>query len=154
MMSEENKIGRIEIIKKTQQEMYQMVQAMVMAGTLTPQVYAKMKKPYEDTLYALGVKDCEVYLPSDEEVLQMIQQGQQAAQQKGPPAADVALKAQADLLKAQSQLSQAKIGETQAKINETKAKTQEILANMTGESAERQLEAASLMIGKPRDFTG
>ena len=57
---------------------------MVQAGTLTPEVYKKIKKPYADTLYVLGVKDCDTYLPSDEEVLQMIQQSQEAQKNKQP----------------------------------------------------------------------
>jgi hypothetical protein len=145
MMSEENAIGRIEIIKKTQQEMYTMVQAMAMQGTLTAEVYKKMKKPYADTLYNLGVKDCDTYLPNDEEVAKMIKQGMETMQQKGPPPVDM-------LQMAMAEYNKAKVAETAAKTDETKAKTQEILANMTGASAERQLEAASLMIGKPRNF--
>jgi hypothetical protein len=145
MMSEENAIGRIEIIKKTQQEMYTMVQAMAMQGTLTPEVYKKMKKPYADTLYTLGVKDCDTYLPNDEEIGQMIKQGMETLKQKGPAPVD-------QLQMAMAEYNKARVAETAAKTDETKAKTQEILANMTGTSAERQLEAASLMIGKPRNF--
>ena len=145
MMSEENQLGRIEIIKKTQQEMYQTVQSMTMAGTLTPEVYKKMKKPYADTLYSLGVKDCDTYLPTDEEVLKMIQQGAEAMKQRGPAPVD-------QLQMAMAEYNRAKAAGEASKIEETKAKTQEILANMSGASAERQLEAASLVIGKPRDF--
>jgi hypothetical protein len=145
MMSEENAIGRIEIIKKTQQEMYTMVQAMAMQGTLTPEVYKKMKKPYADTLYNLGVKDCDTYLPNDEEIGQMIKQGMETMKQKGPAPVD-------QLQMAMAEYNKARVAETAAKTDETKAKTQEILASITGASAERQLEAASLMIGKPRNF--
>jgi hypothetical protein len=104
-----------------------------------------MKKPYADTLYTLGVKDCDTYLPNDEEVAKMIQQGMETMKQKGPPPVDM-------LQMALAEYNKAKVAETAAKTDETKAKTQEILANMTGASAERQLEAASLMIGKPRNF--
>ena len=145
MMSEENSIGRIEIIKKTQQEMYTMVQGMAMQGTLTPEVYKKMKKPYADTLYTLGVKDCDTYLPNDEEVAKMIKQGMETMKQKGPAPVD-------QLQTALAEYNKAKVAETAAKTDETKAKTQEILANMSGASAERQLEAATLMIGDPKNF--
>jgi hypothetical protein len=40
-------------------------------------MYKKIKKPFADTLYVLGVKSCDTYLPSDDEVAQMIKQAQE-----------------------------------------------------------------------------
>ena len=82
MMSDENALGRLQIIQKCQTDLYQMVQGMASSGALTPEMYKKVKKPFEDTLYVLGVKDCNVYLPTDDEVVKMIQQAQEAAKNK------------------------------------------------------------------------
>jgi hypothetical protein len=88
MMSSENALGRLQIIQKAQSDLYTITQGMVQAGTLTPEIYAKVKKPFADTLYVLGVKDCDTYLPSDSEVRQMIAQGQAAARSREPSPAE------------------------------------------------------------------
>jgi hypothetical protein len=72
MMSEENSLNRLQLIQKCQTGLIQSIQGMVQQGMLTPEMYKKVKKPYADTLYTLGVKDCDAYLPSDEEVMKMI----------------------------------------------------------------------------------
>ena len=66
--------------QQAQTQLYTTVQGMVANGTLTPDMYKKVKKPFADTLYVLGVKDCDAYLPTDDEVVAMIKQGQQAQQ--------------------------------------------------------------------------
>jgi hypothetical protein len=71
MMSQENALGRLQIIQKCQTDLYTMTQGMAQSGTLTPEIYAKVKKPFADTLYVLGVKEADTYLPSDEEVKAM-----------------------------------------------------------------------------------
>jgi hypothetical protein len=43
MLSEENALNRLQIIQKCQGELYQTVQQMVGNGTLTPEMYKKMK---------------------------------------------------------------------------------------------------------------
>ena len=53
---------------------------MVAQDTLTEEIYTKIKRPYADSLYALGIKECDTYLPTDDEVLKMIEAGKQAAQ--------------------------------------------------------------------------
>ena len=88
MMSEENALGRLQIIQKCQADLYQTVQGMVASGTLTKEVYQKVKKPFADTLYVLGVKDCDTYLPSDDEVEQMIKQGAEAMKNREPSPKD------------------------------------------------------------------
>jgi hypothetical protein len=88
MMSEENALARTQIIQKCQQELYNTVQGMVGSGTLTPEIFKKVKKPFADTLYVLGVKDCDTYLPSDDEVNTMIEQGEAAANNREPSAED------------------------------------------------------------------
>jgi hypothetical protein len=124
MRSEENAIQRNQIIKQAQTGLYQEVAAMVAQGTLTPAIFTKIKKPYADTLYTLGVKDCNTYLPSDEEVMEMIKQSQEAQKNKQPSPDD-----------------QAKI----AKAKLDGAKADEINAEVAGNTASKQLEGYALI---------
>jgi len=132
MMSDENALGRLQIIQKCQSDLYQTVQAMVGAGTLTPEMYKKIKKPFADTLYVLGVKDCDSYLATDVEVEAMIKSGQEASQNKQPSPAD-----QKDI--------------SVAKLNDVKA--QQIAAEVAGEDAESQLDFMSMAIGDPKVYS-
>jgi hypothetical protein len=132
MMSEENALGRLQIIQKCQQELYQTTQAMVEAGTLTPEVYKKFKKPFADTLYVLGVKDCDTYLPSDEEVQTMIQAGAEAAKNKEPSPED------------KKRLSSAALDD---------ARTKQIEAEVAGTDAESQLDYMALAQGTPKVYS-
>ena len=131
MMSEENALGRLQIIQKCQSDLYQATQGMVQVGTLTPEIYQKIKKPFADTLYVLGVKDCDSYLPSDDEVKQMIQQGQEAAKNKEPSPSD------------KKDLSMAALNE---------AKTKQVQSEMVGDSAKSQLEFMSMAQGNPKVY--
>ena len=88
MSSEENQLQRQQIITQCQTNLYQTVSAMVQAGTLTEAMYKKIKKPYADSLYVLGIKNADNYLPTDEEVMEMIQQGQEAAKNRQPSPED------------------------------------------------------------------
>jgi hypothetical protein len=132
MMSEENALARTQIIQRSQTELYSAVQAMVGAGTLTPEIFKKVKKPFADTLYQMGVKDCDTYLPSDEEVAQMIAQGQEAAKTREPSPAD-----KKDL--------------SVANLNDVKAK--QIQAEVAGEDAESQLDFMSMAAGDPKVYS-
>jgi hypothetical protein len=131
MLSEENQMARIQIIQQAQTQLYQAVSTMAAAGTLTETVYHKIKKPYEDMLYVLSVKDVDTYLPSDEEVLEMIQQSEQAAQSKQPTPEE------------QKDMSVVKLND---------AKTQEILTAITGQNADSQLEYMSMAQGQPKVY--
>jgi hypothetical protein len=135
MMSEENQVARIEMIKKAQMELYGTVNQMAMSGALTPEIYAKIKRPYEDTLYVLGVKDIDTYLPTDDEVMKIIQQSQAAAQSKEPSPVD------------KKDLSVAELNA---------AKTQQIQAEIQGTDADSQLNFMSMAgakeSGKPQDY--
>lgn len=124
MKSEENQLQRLQIIKQAQTQLFQEVQALMAAGALNDVMFKKTRKPYEDTLYTLGVKDCDVYLPTAEEVMELVKQAQQAAQNKQPSADD------------QAKMARAKLDE---------AKAQEILLDVNGETADKQLEAISLL---------
>ena len=135
MRSEENAIARLQIIQKCQMDLYQITQAMTAQGTLTPEVYKKVKKPFADTLYTLGVKDCDIYLPSDEEVAQMIQKGMMAAKNKQPT-------------------PQEQKDTSAAELNQ--ARTQQIMATIEGVDADSQLNYMSMAMaerpGRPQDY--
>ena len=132
MMSEENALGRLQIIQKCQGDLYQATTSMVAAGTLTKEVYQKIKKPFADTLYVLGVKDCDTYLPSDDEVIQMIKQGQEAMKNRQPSPED------------QKRLADAEL---------SKVKAQQIAAEVAGQDAESQLDFMSVAAGTPKVYS-
>ena len=132
MMSEENALGRLQIIQKCQADLYQTTTAMVGAGTLTKEIYQKVKKPFADTLYVLGVKDADTYLPSDDEVEQMISQGAEAMKNREPSAEDKKRLASAQL---------------------DNVKAAQIQAEMTGQDMESQLDLMSLAQGKPKVYS-
>ena len=118
--------------QKCQTDLYTTVQGMVSSGTLTPEMYKKVKKPFADTLYVLGVKDCDTYLPSDDEVQGMIKAAQEAAKNKQPSPTD-----QKDL--------------SAAKLNEVRA--QQIAAEVAGQDAESQLDFMAMAMGDPKVYS-
>ena len=132
MQSEENALGRLQIIQKAQSELFQTTQQMVGQGALTPEIYKKIKKPFADTLYVLGVKDCDTYLPSDEEVAQMVEQGKAAMESREPSPDD------------KQKLSV-------ANLNDVKAK--QIQMEVAGEDAETQLDFMSMAAGDPKVYS-
>ena len=132
MMSEENSLARLQIIQKCQSDLYGTVTQMVAQGTLTPEVYKKVKKPFADTLYVLGVKDSNTYLPSDDEVAAMIKAGQEAMKNKEPSPDDKKKLADAEL---------------------AQVKAQQIAAEVAGEDAESQLDFMSLAMGNPKVYS-
>ena len=83
-----------------------------------------MRKPYEDTLYVLGVKDSNTYLPTEEEVMEMVKQSQEAKKTAQPSPDD------------QKKIAGAKLDD---------ARTQEIMADISGATASKQLEGYALM---------
>ena len=87
-------------------------------------MFFKLRKSFEDTLYVLGVKDCDAYLPSDQEVLEMIQQSQKASANKQPSPDD------------QAKMAKAKLDS---------AKADEINAEVAGNTASSQLEGYALL---------
>jgi len=132
MRSEENAVQRLQIIKGCQQGLYADLQAMQTQGTLTPESYKKIKKTYEDTLYVLGVKDADTYLPSDQEVQQMIQSAAEAAKNREPSPDD------------KKKLSSAHLDDVRAN---------QIEAEVAGNTAASQLEGYALVKeGKARSY--
>jgi len=132
MMSEENSLNRLQLIQKCQTGLLQSIQGMVQQGIMTPEMYKKVKKPYADTLYTLGVKDCDVYLPSDDEVVKMNQQAQQSEEGKGPSPQDKEYLADAEL---------------------AEVKAQQIAAEVAGQDAESQMDWMALAMGEPKVYS-
>jgi hypothetical protein len=137
MMSDENRVQRQQLIQQTQMQFVQTLQGMLQQGIANPVMIEKVKKPFADILYAVGVKDCDTYLPNNEEIAALIQQAQQSAQQaqqqaqQNPPAEEVYKRSQADL---------------------NVAKTQQIQAEIAGQDPKSQLSYMSMAEGKGKDF--
>jgi hypothetical protein len=132
MMSEENALGRMQIVQQTQTGLYQTVQSMSAQGTLTPEVYQKVRKPFAETLYILGIKDADSYLPSDEEVAVMIDQGRKAMEAKEPTPAE------------KKDLSAAELNT---------ARAAQIAAEVEGIDAETQLDLMAMASGTPKVYS-
>jgi len=142
MKSEENSLQRLQIIKQAQTGLMQEVQQMVAIHAITPEIFKKIRKPYEDTLYTLGVKDCDVYLPTEEEVMTMVKQAMAAQPQPDPKAAEMAQAA-----------AMADIAAKAAKAKLDNARADQIGADVQGNTAERQLEGYSLVAeGKAKAY--
>jgi hypothetical protein len=124
MKSEENSLQRLQIIKQAQTQFAAEITAGVQTGAITPSSFKKMKKPYADMLYVLGVKDCDTYLPTEKEVMEMVQQAQQAMANKQPSPDD------------QKKLASA---------NLDKVRADEIQADVAGNTASKQLEGYALV---------
>jgi hypothetical protein len=132
MMSEENALGRMQIIQQTQTGLYQTVQTMAAQGTLTPEVYQKVRKPFAETLYILGIKEADTYLPSDSEVKTMIEAGAAAMAKKEPSPAE------------KKDLSAAELNT---------ARAAQIKAETEGVDAETQLDLMAIASGDPKVYS-
>ena len=108
-MSEENRLTRQQLILQTQQGF---AQAMMMLDPSVPEMFFKLRKSFEDTLYVLGVKDCDAYLPTFEEAAKLFQ----SKQQQGPGVQEQEVQSKTELNKAKAQESQ-----TMAALNIKKA---------------------------------
>jgi hypothetical protein len=134
MKSEENSLQRLQIIKQAQQGLAGEIAQLSQSSALTPDGFKKIRKPYEDMLYVLGVKDADVYLPTEEEVTEMVKQSKDAQQQQAQQTQQLA-----------QQMHQANMAEKEAKTNLDTARTQQIQADVSGNSASKQLEGYALM---------
>ena len=129
MKSEENSLNRLQIIKQCQQQFMQEITTLQQSGAMTPEILKKVKKPYEDTLYVLGVKDADTYLPTDEEVQAAVQAAQKQAQTAQQP----------------TPAQQAELAATTAKAKLDSARADQIVADTQGNDAKRQLEGYALV---------
>ena len=149
MASEENAIQRIQAIKQAQTALTQEIAQGVQMGAITPESFKKIRRPYEDMMYVLGVKDADTYLLTEEEVMKMVEQAQAAAGQKEPSPEDKKDIASAELDQARTQEIIAKISGQHPALASQMAKDQatanKINSDVAGTSADRQLESIALI---------
>ena len=98
-LSEENRLTRQQLITAAQT---QFAQAMMQVDPSVPELFAKVRRPYEDTLRVLGVKDVDAYLPTIEEAAKLMQ----AKAQQGPAPEQQEVMSKVELNKAKTQESQ------------------------------------------------
>lgn len=97
-LSDENRLTRQQLITQAQQ---QFAGIMMQLDPSVPEMFEKARRPFEDTLYALGVKHCDSYLPTFEEAVKMFQ----AKQAAGPGVAEQEIQSKVELNKAKTQES-------------------------------------------------
>jgi len=95
-LSEENRLTRQQLIVQTQTAF---AQAMMQLDPSVPELFAKVRRPYEDTLRVLNVKDVDAYLPTLEEAVKIMQ----AKAQQGPSMDDQEKQSKMELNKASTQ---------------------------------------------------
>jgi thiol-disulfide isomerase/thioredoxin len=98
-LSDENRLTRQQLIAQAQQ---QFAGIMMQLDPSVPEMFAKARRPFEDTLYALGVKHCDSYLPTFEEAVKMAQ----SKAQQPPSPEQQEMKSKTDLNNAKVQESQ------------------------------------------------
>ena len=69
-LSDENRLTRQQLITQTQAAFSA---AMMQIDPSVPELFVKLRKPFEDTLRVLGVKDVDTYLPTLEEAAKIAQ---------------------------------------------------------------------------------
>ena len=98
-LSDENRLTRQQLITTAQQ---QFAQAMMSLDPSIPELFFKVRRPFEDTLRVLGVKDVDAYLPTIEEAQKIAQ----AAAAKGPGVQEKEIMSKTELNNAKAQESQ------------------------------------------------
>ena len=97
-LSDENRLTRQQLITQAQQQFAGIVMQL---DPSVPEMFQKARRPFEDTLYALGVKHCDSYLPTFEEAAKMFE----AKQAAGPGIAEQEIQSKVDLNKAKTEES-------------------------------------------------
>jgi len=111
-MSDENRLTRQQLIGQAQQAF---AQSVMQLDPSVPELFAKVRRPYEDTLRVLGVKDVDAYLPTLEEAAKMFQSKSQQ-----PPTPEH------DEINSRTALNKAKTDETVAKTLFTQKKAEDV----------------------------
>ena len=101
-LSDENRLTRQQLITQAQTAFSA---AMMHIDPSVPELFTKLRKPYEDTLRVLGVKDVDTYLPTIDEASKIAQ-----AQSQKPPSP-------------QEQEMSSKVAVNTAKAKDTEANT-------------------------------
>ena len=127
-LSDENRLTKHKLIIAGQQEFAQTL--MTLGASLTEALFQKIRLPYADTLYTLGVKNIDEYLITFEEAMTSAQ----AKAQAGPGPEEQEILSKVELNKAKAQESQ--------------IKAQAELADLQGTSASKQLEILAAQSGK------
>ena len=145
MKSEENSLQRLQIVKQAQTQLTGEITAGVQTGALTPAAFKKIRKPYEDMLYVLGIKDADTYLPTQQEVMEMVKQAQEAKKTAQPSPDDQKKIAGAQLDSARAQEIQANMSGKSPSAQLDLTRSQEIQADVAGNTASKQLEGYALI---------
>lgn len=95
-LSEENRLTRQQLIVQTQTAF---ARALMQLDPSVPELFAKVRRPYEDTLRVLNVKDVDAYLPTMEEAMKIAQ----AKAQQGPSMDDQEKQSKTELNRASTQ---------------------------------------------------
>lgn len=98
-LSDENRLTRQQLITAAQG---QFAQAMMQLDPSAPELFMKIRKPFEDTLRVLGIKDVDAYLPTLEEAAKIVQ----ARAEQGPGPEQQEIMSKVELNKAKTQESQ------------------------------------------------
>jgi hypothetical protein len=94
-LSDENRLTRQQLIQQTQMQFAQVVAQL---DPSAPELFFKARRPFEDTLRVLGVKDVDAYLPTIEEAAKVFA----AKAQQGPSPEMQEKQTKAELNKAKS----------------------------------------------------
>jgi hypothetical protein len=111
-LSEENRLTRQQLITQTQAGFSA---AMMQVDPSAPELFAKLRRPYEDTLKVLGVKDVDAYLPTMEEAAKIAE----SKSKQGPGLAEQELSSKVAM-------NTAKAKDTEANTAFTVRKTQDL----------------------------
>jgi len=102
-LSDENRLTRQQLIQQVQT---QFAQAVAMIPQSVPELFFKVRRPFEDTLRVLGIKDVDSYLPTFEEAARIVVE----KQQQGPDSATKELDSKTELNKAKAMETMARAG--------------------------------------------
>ncbi len=111
-LSDENRLTRQQLIQQVQT---QFAQAVAMIPQSVPEIFFKVRRPFEDTLRVLGIKDVDSYLPTFEEAAKIVIE----KQQQGPDS-------QTKEIDSKTQLNKAKTMETAARTALVAKQTEDI----------------------------
>jgi hypothetical protein len=111
-LSDENRLTRQQLISQAQGAFSA---GMLQLDPSVPGLFTKLRRPFEDTLRVLGVKDVDSYLPTMDEAMQIAQA--KAKQPPGPAEQELSSKVA---------LNTAKVADTQANTAFTVRKTQDM----------------------------
>lgn len=111
-LSEENRLTRQQLIAQAQT---QFTQALAQLDPSVPELFNKIRRPFEDTLRVLNVKDVDAYLPTLEEAAKIMK----AKSEQGPSPEQKEIQSKTDL-------NNAKTKETEANTMFTQKKAEDI----------------------------